>query len=101
MRQSTALKRDKRITFSLGRLLITPGAQEALLSCDNTSPLDLLYRHQNGDFGNICPEDWDANERALTEGTRIFSVYNIYENTFWVITEADRSATTILLPDEY
>jgi hypothetical protein len=98
---SVAVCRKPQELFPLGRLLITPGAQEALLSCDNKSPLDLLYRHQRGDFGDLCEEDWDANERALKEGSRIFSSYKIYENVFWVITEADRSATTIMLPEEY
>ena len=59
-------------------------------------------RHLSGDWGEVCREDWIANELSLKEGTRLFSVYNAANGTrFWVITEADRSATTVLLPDEY
>lgn len=97
---AASLCRRPNLTFSLGRLLITPGAQEALKSCV-TSPMDLLYRHQSGDWGMVCPEDYQANERALRDGSRLLSVYHVYESIFWVITEADRSATTILLPEEY
>jgi hypothetical protein len=99
MPQSNAA-RQISISFPLGRLLITPGAQEALRSCE-TSPMDLLYRHQSGDWGDICPEDRGENERALKQAARIVSVYHLYETIVWVITEADRSATTILLPEEY
>ena len=101
MRRSNAVRRETPISFPLGRLLITPGAQEELKSCGDLSPFDLIFRHQKGDWGDICPEDIGANERALEEGNRLFSVYKVYETTFWVITESDRSATTILLPHEY
>lgn len=101
MHQASAVaSRQPDITFPLGRLLITPGAQSALESCDY-SPLNLLFRHKRGDWGDISPEDRGENERAIRNGDRIFSAYNLDEFKFWVITEADRSATTILLPEEY
>jgi hypothetical protein len=61
-----------------------------------------LKRHKSGDWGDLCPEDWEANEKALQEGGRLFSVYYDQNGTkFWVITEADRSITTVLMPDDY
>lgn len=61
-----------------------------------------LGRHMNGDWGNVDAEDHAANERALQEGTRIFSVYHTRQGVkFWIITEADRSRTTILLPEDF
>ena len=83
----------------MGQTVITPGAIEALSSGVVMNALD---RHSLGDWGDVCREDWEANERALKEGTRLLSVYhNDYGTRFWIITEADRSATTVLLPDEY
>jgi hypothetical protein len=85
--------------FPLGQTVITPGALAALSSTAVMSGLD---RHSHGDWGEVEKEDWEANERALTEGTRLFSVYrNGHGIKFWIITEADRSVTTVLLPDEY
>jgi len=61
-----------------------------------------LARHLRGDWGDLCPEDWDANERALQYGGRLFSAYQEEGlPKIWIITEADRSATTILFPEEY
>lgn len=85
--------------FPLGRTLITPGALEAL---SPTSIHTALARHVSGDWGDVCTDDARANERALVEGTRLLSVYRDGSGTkFWIITEADRSATTILIPSEY
>lgn len=85
--------------FELGRVVITPTA------LDNLDPEDVyrcLAQHQRGDWGDVCPEDREANDHALTSGGRLFSVYHDRDNIkFWVITEADRSATTVLLPDDY
>lgn len=86
--------------FSLGRLLATPGALEALAGRGLT-PIDLISRHAAGDWGDLGEEDAQANERALQEGSRLFSSYRIEGVKFYVITEADRSATTVLLPQEY
>ena len=61
-----------------------------------------LHRHLHGDWGDVGRGGWDANEAALIEGSRLFSVYHDRNRTrFWIITESDRSQTTILLPDEY
>lgn len=61
-----------------------------------------LRRHMSCDWGDVCEEDWKANDRALRNGERLLSSY-LTENgkKFWIITEADRSVTTILLPEEY
>jgi hypothetical protein len=89
-----------RPLFSLGRLLATPMAREELAEL-NYSPLDLIRRHMSGDWGDLDTDDLDANEDALHTDARIFSAYIIQGTKFWVITEADRSSTTILLPSEY
>lgn len=85
--------------FSLGRLVITPGAHEQL---DSLAVHDALVLHSHGKWGDLDAEDAHANDRALVEGGRLFSVYRDCAGTkFWIITEADRSVTTILLPSEY
>jgi hypothetical protein len=87
--------------FSLGRLLSTPGALAALEEAGQ-NPLEFIHRHQSGDWGSVCPEDAAENELSVSEGYRILSAYTLKTGTkVWLITEADRSATTILLPDEY
>ena len=86
--------------FPLGRTLATPGSLDALAQA-GISPASLLFRHQQGDWGELDPEDQEANNRALREGSRILSSYPIGSGKLWVITEADRSATTLLLPSEY
>jgi len=86
--------------FSLGQVVATPGAIEALGEV-NCLPITLLNRHQCGDWGDLCDADKVANHEALGNWTRLFSAYIIQDVKFWVITEADRSATTILLPSEY
>ena len=87
-------------TFSLGRTLITPYAKEEL-ELLNYSPLDLLKKHLSGDWSEMAEEDQESNREAVIEGSRIFSAYTIHNVKFWVITEADRHSTTILLPSEY
>lgn len=90
---------EKRRPFELGRLLSTPGALEEL---DPQDVMQALSRHAQGDWGDCCPEDWAENDFALGKYLRLFSVYRDRRGTkFWIITEADRSATTILLPSEY
>ena len=87
--------------FSLGRLLATPGALE-VLSASGVSPFDLLRRHQVGDWGDLGVADKLANEVALEQGTRLLSAYTLPGGKrLWVITEWDRSLTTILRPEEY
>ena len=94
--------------FPLGRVVATPAALEA--SSGSLQFLALLARHARGDWGCIDPEDAETNRLAVTEGDRILSAYPIDPNKpcagfgancLWIITEADRSVTTILLPEEY
>jgi hypothetical protein len=85
--------------FALGGIFATPGVLEAVQHVELTAA---LCRHASGDWGNVCQDDWKANEEALTEDLRLFSVYISSSGTkFWIITEADRSVTTLLLPSEY
>ncbi|EMH2963298.1 hypothetical protein V6G44_001990 [Burkholderia multivorans] len=87
--------------FALGRLLATPNALAALMLAD-ASPLDLLKRHAAGDWGDVPLHDRRENELAVKVGSRLMSSYTLLTKArVWVITEADRSATTLLLPDEY
>lgn len=87
--------------FRLGTVLITPGAILALVEA-NQSALQLLERHAYGDWGEIAAEDSQANERALQEGTRLCSAYTLTTGQrLWIISEADRSMTTLLTPVEY
>ncbi len=85
--------------FELGRIVATPGALEVLAP---EEPPVLLFRHVSGDWGNVDAHDRRANNRALKDGTRLLSAYVLAGGErVWIITEADRSATTILLPSEY
>ena len=94
MAESTAL-------FQLGRILATPGSIAAMED-NGQDGRQLLRRHQSGDYGDICQEDWQENELSVTEGFRIMSVYTLESGVkLWLITEADRSITTFLLPEEY
>ena len=87
------------VKFRAGHLVATPNA---LAKIPNPEILSALERHMASDWGDVETEDRDANHRALIEGTRLFSVYNSAESIkFWIITEADRSATTVLLPEDY
>ncbi len=85
--------------FPLGRCVITRGAADLL--ADVGDPADLLARHARLDPGVLPAEDVAANSRALKHGGRIFSAYRIGGADIWIITEADRASTTILLPEEY
>lgn len=87
--------------FSLGQLVATPGALEALKDAD-VGFWPYIRRHLEGDWGDVSPEDADENELSLEQGFRLLSAYNLPGGCkIWIITEADRSATTILLPEEY
>lgn len=86
--------------FELGRTLQTPAAKDELTRL-NYSPLNLLRKHMSSDWSEMDKDDQESNRAAITEGSRIFSAYTIQDTKFWVITEADRSSTTILLPSEY
>lgn len=78
---------------------MTPGARDSI---PPSEMLQAMRRHARGDWGDVGQEDWKANDLALQEGTRILSAYKSSEGIkFWIITEADRSSTTVLLPEEY
>jgi len=84
----------------LGRLVATPHAL-ALLEKAKLSTFAIFARQERGDWGDVDIEDAMANEQALIDGGRLMSVYKLKIGTVWVITEADRSATTLLLPEDY
>ena len=85
--------------FPLGRTVITPAALEALSDTDVRSA---LARHVTGDWGELDEDDQAENELSLREGFRLLSAYMSASGTkFWIITEADRSVTTVLLPSDY
>ena len=84
----------------LGRVVATPGALQLLREAGE-DPLHLLSRHASGDWGELDPHDRRENGLALKHGRRILSSYPAGGGRVWVITEADRSVTTILLPEEY
>jgi hypothetical protein len=90
-----------RCLFPLGGLYATPGALDVLREKD-MRPDYFLARHAMGDWGDLCEEDKRSNDEAVDLGLRIFSAYELDEtHKIWIITEADRSVTTILLPEEY
>jgi hypothetical protein len=84
----------------LGRVVATPGALK-LLSERGEDPFDFVARHETGDWGELRAFDRRQNEIALREGYRVLSSYPVGRECVWVITEADRSVTTILLPEDY
>ncbi len=90
-----------RPKFAIGKTVATPGAMAAMEEA-GVNPGELLTRHVTGDWGDVCEEDGGLNDEAIDDGTRILSVYKINDElTIWVITEADRSSTCLLLPEEY
>ncbi len=86
-------------SLKLGQIVATPNALAQINQTDITLA---LARHVVGDWGDLCAEDKAVNDQAMVEGTRILSAYQAANGTkFWIITEADRSVTTVLLPDDY
>jgi hypothetical protein len=87
--------------FPLGQIVATPGALE-LLHESGESPSVFINRHSQGDWGEVCQEDRQLNDQSLIDGSRLLSAYRTAKNErLWVITEADRSSTCLLRPDEY
>ena len=85
--------------FRLGRIVSTPNALRCLTREDILSGIRC---HQAGDWGELKGPDWEANDRALTQGGRVLSAYGGSNGIrFWIITEADRTVTTVLLPEDY
>ena len=91
--------REPMPMFSLGRIVLAESVSQTLLLHDIATA---LLRHARGDWGDVCAEDREANESALWDGLRLFSVYHDRKGVkFWIVTEADRNSTTVLLPDHY
>jgi hypothetical protein len=92
--------------FSLGRIVATPGALEALHNAGQSAD-EFLCRHVTGDYGDLCDEDKNLNDAALIDGSRLLSAYKTTKGAkLWVITEATnevglRYCTTLLLPSDY
>jgi hypothetical protein len=84
--------------FPLGEIVITANANAQL---DSRAIKESLLRHGAGDWGEVCEEDRMENELSLKEGFRLLSVYRSGDTKFWIITEADRSVTTVLMPEDY
>jgi hypothetical protein len=90
-----------KMKFSLGKLVATPGALAAITE-SGQHPWDFIVRHMAGDWGDVDQEDKAANDQALEDCSRLLSAYTTAKGKkLWIITEADRSATTILLRQEY
>ena len=87
--------------FPLGRLVATPGALALLKSEEEDLLPRLLERHQSGDWGDVPSADARENEFSVRYGFRVLSSYQVNGEGLWIITERDRSATTLLLPSEY
>ena len=87
--------------FSLGQIVSTPGALQSLEAAGDSAS-QFLCRHALGDWGDLCEEDQTANDEAVMDDLRILSAYRLNSGVkIWVITEYDRSVTTVLLPEEY
>ena len=88
-------------TIDLGAICSTPGALAALEEADQTVS-EFVVRHGAGDWGEVDSEDWQENDLSVREGLRLLSAYTLKTGVkIWIITEADRSVTTVLLPEEY
>lgn len=103
MHSETHSHQPAKPLFSLGRVLMTPTAQAALEQRGTPALVQtMLNRHVLGDWGDVCAEDSANNDQALQNGERLLSVYRVDDQlTLWVVTEWDRSHTTILLPEDY
>lgn len=87
--------------FELGQIVATPGALQKLEGNQQT-PMEFLHKHSKGDWGEVDGEDAKLNNESVKDGGRIISAYRLADTSkIWIITEANRSATTILLPEEY
>jgi hypothetical protein len=91
------------LKFGLGRIVMTDGIETLLATheADVDVLAPLLVRHQSGDWGDVDDGDKRENDLSVQDGFRILSAYRLYHEKVWVITEADRSVTTVLLPREY
>lgn len=93
--------------FDMGKVVMTRGVADKVAASETYAFLvqKALQMHSDGVWGDVCDEDWESNQNALRDGDRLFSVYIMSEldpeDKIWIITEADRSTTTVLLPEEY
>ncbi len=100
-RRKLEMLNESKVLFPLGKVYLTIGAREALEEANQT-PNEFLAKHKSGDYGDICKDDRRENELSVKEGFRILSSYKTSTGVkLWLITEADRSATTLLLPEDY
>ncbi len=100
-RKLETLNEQSSVLFPLGEVYLTIGAREALEE-SNQTPNEFLAKHQSGNYGDICKDDWEENDLSLKEGFRILSSYKTSKDVkLWLITEADRSSSCLLLPEEY
>ena len=90
--------KNNTVKFNLGQTVITSNALDKL---NQFTVADAILRHACGDWGDVCDEDRQSNEDALKHGNRLLSVYKDKDEVFWIITEWDRSVTTVLLPEDY
>ena len=102
MQTNSSTHQESSVTrFALGQTYMTPGAEEALMIAGQTG-IEFLRRHMSCDWSELSEDDIQENELSLKEGFRLLSAYQTGKGQkLWIITEADRSATTILLPSEY
>lgn len=93
----------EKATFRSGQIIMTRRINDRVADDEGFAKfvVDSLKRHANGDWGDLCEDDKQENELSLKEGFRIFSAYQYKEGKIWIITNADRSATTVLFPEEY
>ena len=99
MAQANSVTAEPSHKFWLGQFYITEQARSQIGYED---ALIALGRHHNGDWGDVCAQDREANESALADGGRLFSVYHAKNGVkFWIITEANRNTTTVLMPEDY
>jgi hypothetical protein len=97
----TGVLEKKRRKLELGSVFVTPKATRSLDAAEQ-GPDELLARHEVGDWGEASSTDWSENDLAFCKGYRVFSIYHLVTGEeIWVITQPDRSATTIMLPEEY
>jgi len=96
----------RKLPVELGQVVITSNLYNQLEAAHTPAEIlreiaSLILRHQRGDWGDVHPEDTGANDQALEDGTRLLSVYPLFDFKVWIITEADRGVTTVLLPEDY
>ena len=92
--------RSRAVRLPLGHVVATPGALD-LVRAHGLDVVGLLHRHRAGDWGAVSRHDARANDHAVAHGARVLSAYETAGGRLWILTEADRSATTVLLPSDY